>query len=491
MDIRTSYEHVFVDGDWRPTLEGRRGEIVNPATGEAIGAAPEGDTADLDVAVAAARRAFDEGPWPRLSQRERGALLTRFVEALDAHRDRIGPVVTAESGALPALVEGTHFGLGFGRFQHAVDLAATELESVTPLRVGPGRGGRSVLGGTALVYEPAGVVGLITPFNFPLFINLAKLGPALALGNTVVLKPSPLTPLEGLVLGEAAAEAGLPPGVLNIVTGGPDVGEALVTDDRVDMISFTGSDRTGSAVMGAASRSLKPVVLELGGKSALIVREDAPLADAADLAFGSFTLHAGQGCVLLTRHIVHRSLAGEFLDALSARAEAAVIGDPATPGTTMGPLISEAQRQRVASYVEAGAAEGGEIVTGGKPVERTGFFYRPTVIYGVASTARIAQDEVFGPVAVVLPFDTDDEAVAIANDSRYGLSGGIVSADTGRAYEMARRLRTGTVRINGGGTAPDFDAPATGWKSSGIGSEHGLAGLLEFAQPKSIAFRAG
>ncbi|WP_181780450.1 aldehyde dehydrogenase family protein [Pseudonocardia pini] len=486
MEVRTSYDGLFVDGAWVPST-GPSADVVNPATGRAIGSVPEGTLADLDGAVAAARRAFDEGPWPRMTQAERGRLLHGFIEVLDAHRAQLGAVITAESGALPWLVDSTHFGLGFGRFSHAVDLAAGGLDSVTPLQVGAG----SVLGGTALVHEPLGVCGLITPFNFPLFLNLSKLGPALALGNTVVLKPSPLTPLEGLVLGAAAAEAGLPPGVLNVVTGAAEVGDRLVADPRVDMISFTGSDRTGSAVMRTAADSLKPVVLELGGKSALVVREDAEVARAADIAFGSFTLHAGQGCVLLTRHVVHRSLVDDFLDALATRAEAAVIGDPAAPGTTMGPLVSEAQRQRVASYVEIGAGEGGEVVCGGKPVEGDGFFYRPTVIHGVTPKARVAQEEIFGPVAVVLPFDTDDEAVAIANDSRFGLSGAVVSADTGRAWEIARRLRTGSVRINGGGTAPDLAAPVTGWGASGVGTEHGLAGLLEFAQPKSIAFRAG
>ncbi|MDN5913565.1 MAG: aldehyde dehydrogenase family protein [Pseudonocardia sp.] len=486
MEVRTTYDGLFVDGGWR-TSAGATTAVVNPATAAVVGTVPEGTATDLDAAVVAARRAYDEGPWPRMPQAERGRLLRRFVEVLDAHRTELARVITAESGALPWLVESTHFGLGFGRFSHAVDLAAGELDSVTPLKVGAG----SVLGGTALVHEPLGVVGLITPFNFPLFLNLSKLGPALALGNTAILKPSPLTPLEGLVLGAAAAEAGLPPGVLNVVTGGPEVGERLVTDPRVDMISFTGSDRTGSAVMRAAADSLKPVVLELGGKSALVVREDADVQHAADIAFASFTLHAGQGCVLLTRHVVHRALVDDFLDALATRAEAAVIGDPAEPGTTMGPLVSEAQRRRVADYVRIGAEEGGEVVCGGKPVDRDGFFYRPTVIHGVSPKARVAQEEIFGPVAVVLPFDSDDQAVAIANDSRFGLSGGVVSADTGKAWEIARRLRTGSVRINGGGTAPDLAAPITGWGASGVGAEHGLTGLLEFAQPKSIAFRAG
>jgi aldehyde dehydrogenase (NAD+) len=481
------YDRLFINGQWTRSQGDEITEVTDPATGRATGAVPAGTVSDLTAATRAARAAFDSGPWPRMAPRERAALLHRFADVLDSWRDAIAPVIMRESGALPSLVDGVHFGIGLARFRHAADLAAGGLDEVTPVRLGPG----GVAGATAVVREPVGVVGAITPFNFPLYLNLAKLGPALAAGNTVVLKPSPLTPLEGLVLGAVAAEAGLPPGVLNVVTGGGEVGEALVDDPRVDLISFTGSDQTGSHVMAVAARSLKRVVLELGGKSALIVREDASPRAAAAAAFASFTLHAGQGCVLLTRHVVHRSLAGQFVAALADHAAAAVVGDPAAPGTTMGPLISARQRERVVRYVEGSRADGGRIVTGGTTPARPGFFYRPTVIEGLPSKAAAVQEEIFGPVAVVLTFDTDDEAVDIANDSRYGLSGAIISRDTGAAWQLARRLRTGTVRVNGGGTALDPDAPSAGWGRSGIGAEHGRAGLLEFTLPKSIAFRAG
>jgi acyl-CoA reductase-like NAD-dependent aldehyde dehydrogenase len=321
--------------------------------------------------------------------------------------------------------------------------------------------------------EPVGVVAAITPFNFPLSLNLVKLGPALAVGNTAILKPAPLTPLEGLVLGAAAAEADLPPGVLNVVTGERQVGEALVADGRVDMVSFTGSDATGRAVMALAAGTLKRLVLELGGKSALIVRADADVAAAAENGFRSFTTHAGQGCSLLTRHVVHRAVVDEFADHLRERAMATVVGDPLDPATTMGPLISAPQRARVADLVEVGATEGGTVAVGGRALQRPGYYYEPTVITGVAEDMRVAQEEIFGPVAVVIPFDTDEEAVQIANNSRFGLSGAIYSRDVGTAYEMALRLRTGQVRINGGGTAPDLDAPIMGRKSSGMGAEPG------------------
>lgn len=485
MDVRTTYDSLFIDGRWRPSDGDGRTDVVNPATATTIGSVPEGTVDDMAAAIAAARTAFDDGPWPRMSQRERSGILTRFADVLESWRDVVAPVIMQESGALRTLVDGTHFGIGLARFRYAADTALRGFDAVTPLRVGAG----SVLGGTAVVHEPVGVVGAITPFNFPLFLNLAKLGPALAMGNTVVLKPSPLTPLEGLLLGAVAAEAGLPAGVLNVVTGGADVGAALVTDSRVDMISFTGSDVTGRQVVSSAG--LKRVVLELGGKSALIVRDDADVAAAAAHAYGSFTLHAGQGCVLLTRHIVHRSVVEPFLASLDRLAQRTVVGDPADAATTMGPLISARQRDRVLGYVASGVRSGGRVAVGGRIVDGPGYFVAPTVITDVSPSARVVQEEIFGPVAVVLPFSSDAEAVALANDSAFGLSGGVFSADTGAAWRIARSLRTGTVRINGGAAGLDPDAPTAGWKNSGLGVEHGVPGLLEFTRTKSVSFRVG
>jgi aldehyde dehydrogenase (NAD+) len=487
VDTRTSYDELFIDGRWTPSRAEDETAVMNPATGAPFGSVPRGAVADVETAVAAARRAFDEGPWPRMSARERSAALLRFADVLESWRDVVEPVVRLESGALPSLIEGTHFGIGLARFRYAAEKALTSFDSVTPLQVGPG----DVLGASALLYQPLGVVGAITPFNFPLYLNLAKLGPALAMGNTVVLKPSPLTPLEGLVLGAVAAEADLPPGVLNVVTGEGDVGDALVGDPRVDMVSFTGSEGTGRHVMARASGTLKRVVLELGGKSAMIVREDADVRAAAATAFGSFTLHAGQGCVLLTRHLVHRGVAEEFLAELDRRVAATVMGDPADPATTMGPLISAAQRDKVLGYVESGISDGGAVASRGAPAPSEGFFVPPVVLRDVPATSRSVQEEIFGPVAVVLPFDSDDEAVRLANDSRYGLAGAIFSGSSGAAWRMAQQLRTGGVRINGGGTALDLDAPTTGWKTSGLGTEHGVPGLLEYAIAKTVAFRTG
>ncbi|WGL54143.1 aldehyde dehydrogenase family protein [Nocardioides sp. BP30] len=487
MDTRTSYDELFIDGRWAPSRSEEATAVVNPATGAAFGRVPRGAVADVEAAVAAARRAFDEGPWPTMSARERSAALLRFADVLESWRDVVEPVIRLESGALPSLIEATHFGIGLARFRYAAEKALTSFDTVTPLQVGPG----DVLGASALLHQPIGVVGAITPFNFPLYLNLAKLGPALAMGNTVVLKPSPLTPLEGLVLGAVAAEADLPPGVLNVVTGEGDVGDALVTDPRVDMISFTGSEATGSRVMASASGTLKRVVLELGGKSAMIVREDADVEAAAAAAFGSFTLHAGQGCVLLTRHLVHRAVADQFLAELDRRVRATVVGDPEDPSTTMGPLISAAQREKVLGYIDAGVGDGGTVAARGSDVVSDGFFVPPVVLSDVPATSRSVQEEIFGPVAVVLRFDDDHQAVRLANDSRYGLSSAIFSGNGGAAWRMAQRLRTGGVRINGGGTALDLDAPTTGWKTSGLGTEHGIPGLMEYTLSKTVAFRAG
>lgn len=487
MEVRTSYDRIFVDGAWRESRSGETTEVVNPATGSVVGTVPAGSGADAEAAVIAARTAFDEGPWPRLGADERARVLYRFMDALESVQTEIGAVIRAEAGALDSLIAGVHFGVGPARFRYAVDASRSELGQMTPLRSGPD----GIVGATAVLREPVGVVAAITPFNFPLYLNLVKLGPALAAGNTLVLKPSPLTPLEGLIAGAAAEEAGLPPGVVNVVTGGADVGEGLVTHPAVDMVSFTGSDATGARIVAATAPSLKRVVLELGGKSALVVRADADVDAAATTAFASFTLHAGQGCVLLTRHIVHQEVVGAFVDAVAERAGRAVIGDPGNPSTTLGPLVSEQQRQRVHSYVEDSRAQGASIRFGGEVPAGPGFFYPPTLIEGLKPDARAVQEEIFGPVAVVLPFADDDEAVRLANDTKYGLSGAIMTADAAAGWDIARRMRTGAVRLNGGGTALDPEAPSAGWKHSGIGSEHGVEGLLEYTITKSISFRVG
>jgi acyl-CoA reductase-like NAD-dependent aldehyde dehydrogenase len=353
--------------------------------------------------------------------------------------------------------------------------------------------GRSrLLGAGVKVREPIGVVAAITPYNFPFSVNMGKITQALAAGCSIVLKPSPYTPLEALILGEIAQEAGLPPGVLNIITGDADVGGKLTTDPRVDMVTFTGSDKVGAAIQAQAAPTLKRCVMELGGKSALIVRHDADIRMSAVIG-SAFTVHSGQGCALTTRHLIHNSVRREYVAALKAQVEKMVIGNPADPKVTIGPLIREVARKRTEEYVGIARDEGATLVAGGKRPEHLerGFFYLPTIFDDVLNSHRLAREEVFGPVAAVIGFDDDDEAVAMANDSDFGLSGAIQSADVPTAYEMALRIRTGSLTINGGTGAPmESSYPFGGIKRSGYGRENGIEGIDEFTYIKTVGFHA-
>jgi acyl-CoA reductase-like NAD-dependent aldehyde dehydrogenase len=332
----------------------------------------------------------------------------------------------------------------------------------------------------------------ITAYNYPFFLNLAKLGPALASGCTFILKPAPQTPLEAMILGDIASEVGIPPGVFSIVTGGVDVGEKLTTDPRVDQISFTGSDKVGAMIQAQAAPSLKRVALELGGKSAMIVCEDADLEQAAFAGVVNFTNQCGQGCVLQTRQLVHNAIKDQYIEMLKAMASQVKLGDPADPDTGMGPLISAAQRERVLAYIEQGKTDGNSLVYGGNipPGMDRGFFVEPTIFDCPSNSTAIAQEEIFGPVVCVIGFDTEEEAIAIANDSQYGLSGGVFSQDPGRAYRIAMQMRTGGVLINGGGGRLNPSVPFGGYKRSGIGREYGEEGLNEYLEIKVIDFRA-
>jgi aldehyde dehydrogenase (NAD+) len=334
------------------------------------------------------------------------------------------------------------------------------------------------------------VAGLISAYNFPFFLNLFKLAPALAAGCTTVLKPSPYTPLEALIIGEIADEAGLPPGVLNIVTGDVAAGEALTRHPMVDMVSFTGSDAVGRKVYTQGADTLKKVVLELGGKSANVILDDANLEKVVGDVIAGFTIHAGQGCSLLTRTIVHESLHDELVSRVKAGLDYVKVGDPGDPATAMGPLISAQQRAKVEELIRVGQQEGAHIAHGGgRPAHLDrGFFVEPTLFTGVGNAMQIAQKEFFGPVGIVIPFRTEDEAVRLANESQFGLGGGVWSGDPVRAYNIARQLRTGTVILNGGGGGLSPHAAFGGYKQSGLGREWGEHGLSEFLQTKSISW---
>lgn len=481
---------LFVDGRWRDGAG--LDEIPNPATGAPVGKAPVGSEVDAADAVAAARRAFDDGPWPRWAPKERAARLGAFHAALGSQVANLVSLVVAEAGSTVAAALSHQVTLPLQHLEWWVEQAGRDrTESLAP-KVSTRSDGSSWLGSYVVRHPPVGVVAAVTPFNFPFFLNLWKVGPALAAGNTVVLKPSPFTPFSALALAAAAEAAELPPGVLNVVTGGPEVGRRLTTDPAVDMVTFTGSDVAGAAIMGQASPTLKRVLLELGGKSAMIVRADADLDLAAATGAHHLTFQAGQGCALCTRHLVHASVAEEYTAALAARLAAVTLGDPADPGVGMGPLIRPAAVERVEGYVSAARERGAVVVTGGcRPVGAGGWFYEPTLITGVDNAWPVAREEIFGPVGVVIPVADDDEAVGVANDSPFGLSGAVFSRDVGAAYELACRLRTGEVNLNGGAGVMSAEAPFGGFKRSGLGRELGQAGLREYCQTQTIKFHAG
>ena len=494
MAVEKKFDSLYIDGQWRKSSDAECQNILNPASEEIIGAAPVGTIDDAEKAISAARKAFDEGVWPKMDWVDRADILQKFYNALLARKSEIVDLCVAEAGSIVAVANIMQFDMAMDGFQYYINQIRrrdfTQPASVS-VHTNWATGGET-LGSTVKVYEPLGVSVGITAYNYPFFLNLAKMGPALASGCTLILKPAPQTPLEALIIGEVADEVGLPPGVLNIITGGVEVGEKLTTDPRVDQISFTGSDKVGALIQAQAAPSLKRVALELGGKSAMIVCEDADLEQAAFNGLVNFTNQCGQGCILQTRQLVHNSIKDRYIEMLKAMVEHVKIGDPADPETGMGPLISEAQRQRVLDYIKRGEADGNRLVYGGgipKGVER-GFFVEPTIFDCPDNSTAIAQEEIFGPVVCVIGFDSEEEAVAIANDSQYGLSGGVFSQDAGKAYRIAMQMRTGGVLINGGGGRLNPSVPFGGYKRSGIGREFGEEGLNEYLEIKVIDFRS-
>jgi aldehyde dehydrogenase (NAD+) len=460
-------------------------ETLNPTTEEVIGLAADASPAGMDLAIGAARAAFDSTSWPHdLELRLR--CLRQLHEALVRHADELRELTIAEVGAPRFLTFGAQLDTPVADLCWFADLAEryaweSDLGEAAPMGM---RSRRRV------VREPVGVVGAITPWNFPHQINLAKLGPALAAGNTVVLKPAPDTPWCAAALATViATETEIPPGVVNIVTSSDHgLGAQLAADPRVDLVSFTGSTATGRAVMRAAADGIKRVFLELGGKSAFVILDDADLRSACSYAAFTGITHAGQGCAITTRILVPRSRHDEAAEILAATLSGLGAGDPSDDRTVCGPLISARQRDRVEGYLRLAAEEGGTFAAGGgRPAGRDrGFWIEPTLVTGLTNQARTAREEIFGPVLVVLPYDGDDEAVRLANDSPYGLSGSVYGGDLGRARAVARRLRTGTVSVNGG-LWYSSDVPFGGYKQSGVGREMGVAGFEEYLETKAIA----
>jgi aldehyde dehydrogenase (NAD+) len=484
---------LYIGGAFTRPAAGGCEDIINPATEEPIGVAPVGGLDDVQAAIQAARSAFDRGPWPHLRTRDRAAMLEKVFGALMANGERICDLIVAEAGAVKSNARARQFDIPMKHFRYYLDgVGHDDVRALTP-ELTPGPGGTTTVGTAFVVREPVGVVAAITPYNYPYFLNLAKVVPALLTGNTVVLKPSPYTPFEAIVLAVAAHEAGLPEGVFNLITGGSAVGEWLTRDKRVDLITFTGSDAVGSAIAAQSAPTLKRLVLELGGKSALIVRADANMKMALAQALRGFTSHAGQGCAMNTRVLVHNSIRRSFVGQLAAAAQSVKVGNPADPGTEMGPLIRSAARDRVEGYVAEGLRGGATLRAGGRRPAHLprGFYYEATLFEDEDPGSVIAQEEIFGPVGVVIGYDSDDEAVELANRSLFGLRGGIISADVGRAYEMALRIRSGGIALNGGAGTQLSSGPFGGVKRSGYGRELGEEGLNEFTQLKLIEIQAG
>jgi acyl-CoA reductase-like NAD-dependent aldehyde dehydrogenase len=495
--MRVPFTHIdklYINGRWESAGGGTE-PVLNPATEAVIGHAPVGDAGATELAISAAREAFDHGPWPRLTMAERIAVMGRMYAALVARREQIAQLIVAEVGCAQGITYPMQVDSPLAHFASAMHYAARSEDVYVPVEITPNMfnpQGPMMLGGGVTVREPVGVVAGITGYNFPFLINLAKIVPALLAGNALVLKPSPFTPYSALLFGDVADEIGLPKGVLNIITGGPAVGSLLGSDPRVDMVAFTGSETVGIAIMQQAAPTLKRVHLELGGKSAMIVRADADIQAAATMAVAGLTVNCGQGCALLTRFLVHNSIRPQFIAAAKALAAHWKIGDPIDPTVMMGPLIREQQRSKVERLIQRGRDEGATVVIGGGRPQGLdkGFFTEITVFDNVDNTMDIAQEEVFGPVGVTIGFDTDEEAVRIANESRYGLNGAVMTADAAKGFEIARQIRVGSIMLNGGSGKMSY-APIGGYKRSGLGREYGPEWLREYQQEKTITYSIG
>jgi acyl-CoA reductase-like NAD-dependent aldehyde dehydrogenase len=490
----TQITHLYIDGEWAAPEAGQEA-VINPATGAVIGEAPLASGAQVEAAIAAARHAFDHGPWPTMSMDERADVMQRMVDALRKRQSDIAALIVAEVGCAQHITHGMQVANPINHLASAIAAARRNVTEQLPIDITPNMfipGGPQSIGGTTVVCEPVGLVSAITGYNFPFLLNLAKIAPALLAGCTMVLKPSQFTPYSALLMGEIADEIGLPGGVLNIITGGIAEGQPLCTDERVDMVTFTGSEGVGAAIMAQAAPTLKKVHLELGGKSAMIVRHDADVQRAAAMAVGFLSVNAGQGCAIPTRLLVHNSIRPAFAQAAKAVAASLKVGDPSDPAVSMGPLIRESQRLKVERYIALGKEAGATLLCGGgRPAGlEGGYFVEMTLFDDVTNDMAIAQDEIFGPVGCIIGFDTDDEAISIANESRYGLNGAIETADAATGYAMAMRIRAGSVSLNGGTGTMSF-APIGGYKRSGVGREYGPHWLREYQHEKSVFYPIG
>jgi aldehyde dehydrogenase (NAD+) len=475
-----SYDRLYIGGRWVHAAGPDTIEVVSPRTEDVVATVPHASAADVDAAVAAARAAFDQGPWPRLAPAERVARLRPFAERYAERTDELAALVTEEIGSpitFSQLAQSAAPSMMIGTF---LDLATRH--SWKERRP-------TLMGGTSLVRRlPVGVVAAIVPWNVPQVVTVAKLIPALLAGCSVVVKPSPESPLDAFFLAELLEVADLPEGVVSVLPAGREVGEHLVCHPDVDKVAFTGSTAAGRRIAALCGARLTRVSLELGGKSAAIVLDDAdPGRTAEGLRFASF-MNTGQACAAQTRVLAPRRRLGEVVDAVAAMADDLVIGDPRDAATEIGPLVARRQQQRVTDYIGLGVAEGARMVAGGlglpDEVDR-GWYVRPTVFADVDNAMRIAREEIFGPVLCVIPYDDVDQAVALANDSEFGLAGSVWTSDPERGLAVAGRVRTGTTGVNH--YAADFGSPFGGFKASGIGREYGPEGLDEYVELQAIS----
>ncbi|HZA26841.1 MAG TPA: aldehyde dehydrogenase family protein [Actinomycetota bacterium] len=479
----TDLNQLVIGGELTDAASGETFESIDPSTGEPFAQVAKAGAEDVKRATAAARKAFDEGPWPRMRGRDRAKALLAVADGIKKHAPDLAELESRDSGGTIRKAQNADIGMAISTFRFYAELASRE-DDEEPLVP------RSPMSYNYLRREPIGVCAAIAPWNAPLQMASWKIAPAIAAGNTVILKPASFTPLTSIEVGKICVEAGIPEGVVNVLPGpGAAAGEELVASPLVDKVAFTGSTEIGMRIMQIASGNVKKVTLELGGKSPSIVLDDVDLDYAVDGALWGIFFHQGQICSAGTRLFLQRGIYDDFFAALVKRAEELKVGPALDPGSDQGPLVAKTQLETVERYVEIGREEGAEVAAGGEratvPGHQGGFYYRPTILAGVNNSMRVAQEEIFGPVLAVIPFEDEDEAIRLANESIYGLAGAVWSKNVPRALQIAERLRTGTVWIN------DYHMinpryPFGGYKESGIGREHGTLGYNEYREAKHI-----